>query len=428
MVEWTIIDPARINADFQRQYHQELSPVNVPSPHPSPVELADYAARRLPAADVLRLSDHLDECTACHRTLAQLRPSAERRSGAFLVEPAGSVPSFDELAGELDGTLTPAQHAELTAELTRSPAACEALADLAAFRDELASLPSKHHGVDDPPMAQPRTGEVNKLVVFSRRRWRTVGSWATALAALFVVLALGSWMFTRHRQGPAELLRDAHGQAAVLAGLPAGLRESVETAARTGQLPPTGSTLATRREILAGQSAGAQMTAVSPVGSIVRERRPSLRWTPREGATGYLVSYAETNGGPLMTSPLLRAGETQWVLPEALQRGAIYQWQVEALHGETVIDRAPKPPAGEARFQVLDAASNGELEKVEQDDADYPLVLGVAYWRAGLANAAAAQFHRLAREHAQSVVAQRLEHTAGTDVSSPTSARPEVVR
>ena len=229
------------------------------------------------------------------------------------------VPSFADLAGELDGTLTPARHGELAAELTRSPAAREALADLAAFRDELAGLPIKQHRAEDSPTNHPTADDVNKVIIPSRWRWRTAASWAAGVAALFVALAMGSWMFTRDGQRPADLLRDASGQAAELAGLPAGWRESVETAARTGQLPPQGPTPATRGEIMAGQIAGVQMTAVYPVGIVVREPRPALRWTPREGATGYAVSCSSTDGGPLMTSPLLPAGQTQWVPPEALQ-------------------------------------------------------------------------------------------------------------
>ena len=95
---------------------------------------------------------------------------------------------------------------------------------------------------------------------------------------------------------------------------------------------------------------------------------------------------------------------------------------------EQVIDRAPKPPAGEARFQILDAATNDALEKVEKDVHGYPLVLGVAYWRAGLTAAAADQFHRLARAHTQSAVAQRLERAAAPDVSFPPPANPGTAR
>lgn len=399
--------------------------MNAPSPHPTPDELTRYAARRLPAAEVLRLSDHLAQCTDCRSELAQLRPSTHRQSGAFLSEPAGVVPDFDDLAGELDGTLTPSQHEELAAELARSPAARDALADLAAFRNELAALPVTQHRPQPSPADQSATGHADQRVIPLRWRWQPAAAWATGLAALFMAMAVGSWMFTRHGERSLDLLRNGSGQAAELARLPAALRESVEQAARTGQLPPTGPAPATHREILAGTVAGVQFSAVSPVGIVVRERRPILRWTPRQEATGYQVSYADTDGGPLLTSPLLPAGQTQWVPSEVLQRGTTYQWQVEALRGETVIDRAPKPPAGEAQFRVLDTVSDDELERAEKYDSDYPLVLGVAYRRAGLAAAAAEQFHRLARTHGQSVVAQRLERAATTDVPAFLPANPE---
>ena len=395
--------------------------MSVPFPHPSPRELTDHAARRLPATDVLRISDHLAACGDCQDAFARLRRSAEREPGCFITEPADGTPDFDILADELDGTLGAERHEELAAELARSPAAREALADLAAFRAELASLPSKHHGPDSLPVVRSKHGGVNKVVAAPLWRWQTAASWSTGLAALFVALVVGRWVFIRHSQGPEDLLRGAGGQAAELAGLPAELRVSIDTAARTGELPPMRSPLATRRESLAGHVAAVELTAASPVGTVIRERRPALQWTSLEQATGYLVSYSTADGGPLVTSPVLPATQTQWVPPEALQRGATYQWQVEALRGEAVIDRAPKPPAGEARFQVLDSAGNDELEKIEKADGAYPLVLGVAYWRAGLAAAAADQFHRLSREHAQSDIARRLERAA-IAVAAPPAA------
>ena len=381
--------------------------------HPSADELAGYAARRSSAADVLRVSDHLAGCAACRADLARLRhPTPERRPGDFLDEPIHEIPDFDILAGEVDGTLPPPQREELAAELARSPAAREALADLAAFRDELAGLPPRHHHADNAPAARPGAAAAGNVVTPASWRWRKAAVRAAGLAALFVAFAIGAWMFTRPGQDPAGLLHDAGGRTAELGGLPPGLRAAVETAARTGQLPPMAPKPATGREVLAGQAARSQMTVISPVGLIVREPQPSLRWTPRQEATGYVVSISAVDDGSLVTSPLLPAAQTQWMPPVALPRDKTYQWQVEALRGETVIDRAPKPPAGEARFQVLDAGSNEELKALETHDAGFPLILGVAYWRAGLAAAADDQFRRLTHAHAESAVARRLEQRA----------------
>ena len=383
------------------------------TPHLSAPELAGHAAHRLAAADILRVSDHLAACVACREAFAHARQSPPARPGEFLDGPESGAPTFEELEGEIAGTLSPAQHESLAIKLAESPAAREALADLAAFRAQLDRLPVKHHDPSAPGRIETAPVENGKIISPPAWRWRGPLGQAAALAALFLGIAVAWWMLSPSGQESADLLREARGRTADLAGLPAALRESVEAALRTGSLPLSPALpLVTGREKLAGTVAEAVMATEFPVGIVVRETRPTLRWTPLADAASYRVSIVATAGGAVLSSPLLPAAQTRWTPPEALVRGETYNWQVAALRDGRTIDRAPKPPAGEARFRVLDAARDAELSRVEGQAAGNPLILGVAYWRAGMTDAAGEQFHRLAQAHARSAVAQRLERAA----------------
>ena len=186
----------------------------------SPRELASHAGRRLAATDILRVSDHLAGCAACCETFNWARMP----TGEFPAGPESEVPTFAELDGAMNGTLTPVEREGLAA----SPTARDALADLTAFRDELASLPVKFYGPVQPP------GKVAPLL----RQWRGTPAWAAGLAAVFVVLVVWWGTFTHTSRNGAALLPDDRGRPVSLAGPPTGLRVSIEDALCSGQLPP----------------------------------------------------------------------------------------------------------------------------------------------------------------------------------------------
>lgn len=367
-------------------------PVSAPESHPADAVLADYLARRLPPSEVLAVSDHLAGCAHCRKTLACLRPAEAVGAADFLPDPgaADGVPDYEEMAALLDGMLSAEQVDEVHARLAASPGTAAEFADLRAFRDETATRPAVVHG--------PVT---SKVVAFP--------GWVRfALAAAVVVLLnVAWWHFTaKPGGGTASLLAGVD-----LAALPADLRRSVEQAARTGTvdsaaLPPG---LRTPAGTLAGDaSAPGGLKQVSPVGVRVRETRPRLRWQGRADATGYVVYLRETNDAEGLIRQELPANRADWPPPGPLTRGAVYEWQVEARRGDEVIERAPRPPAPEAFFQVLDAAQAMALDYAERAAHGNALVLGTAYARAGLRDEAAAQFRELAHTHPKSGVAERL--------------------
>ena len=233
---------------------------------------------------------------------ARLRPRPPGLPGQFLAGLEDETPTFDEL----DGRLNAAQHEGLAPKIAGSPRAAELLADLAEFRAELASLPVKFHGPSRPVGAAPTGSVEDKLVSPPVWRWRGATSWAAALAALFVALAIVWGLSTRSIQNDTALLRNARGQTLNLTGLPIDLQESVKAALHTGRLPPPpGSELGTARGVLAGATTKSAMTTAFPVGVVVREARPTFRWTARPEATGYKVSVVPADGGAVQSSPLL---------------------------------------------------------------------------------------------------------------------------
>ena len=237
--------------------------------------------------------------------------------------------------------------------------------------------------------------------------------WAKfALSALATaLLSAGWWHLAMKPDTGGSLLAGVN-----LAALPAELRREVEDTARTGRLdlPPPPEGLRPAAGSLPGASpAPGKLAQVSPVGAVVREVRPRLRWNGCADATGYVVSLGTMGSGTPLFRQELPAGRVDWPPPGPLTRGTVYEWQVEARRGGEVIDRAPRPPASGARFEVLGETGAAALDAAERQAGGNALLLGMAYERAGLREAAAGQFRELAREHPHSAVAARLAASAG---------------
>lgn len=362
--------------------------------------------------EVLAISDHLSGCPACRAALAKAAGTAERRvPGAGLpgISPE-EPPDYEEMAALLDGTLSEAQSAEVRARLAASPEAAAEFADLQRFREESAVLPSGRHGPAKRETVAAEAPTVGgKILRFPRQRGRMVA----ALAAAAAVLLSAGWWVAAPKSPPVQPPLWAN---ADLAGLPDDLRRSVEQAAKTGVIepPPRLSELRPDPGTLAGSApAESGFRQIDPVGTAIREERPALRWTARDGATSYVVYVVDAAGQLPMVREEVPGDRTAWTPAAPLARGTVYEWQVEARRGAEIIDRAPRPPAPEARFQVLDATQTAELARLEERYRTNPLVLGTAYARAGLEEAASEEFERLARAYPRSAIAQRLKETHG---------------
>jgi hypothetical protein len=143
---------------------------------------------------------------------------------------------------------------------------------------------------------------------------------------------------------------------------------------------------------------------LTPKGKIIESDRPTLSWHELAGATSYSVAVYDANSKLVAKSPELSA--TNWTLPEPLERGQIYIWEVTAIkEGIPVI--APSPPAPQAKFKILEQRRYQELLKIKRH-SDSHLLQGTMYAQFGLLDEAEREFNALLRENPNSRLAKKL--------------------
>lgn len=160
-----------------------------------------------------------------------------------------------------------------------------------------------------------------------------------------------------------------------------------------------------RDVLMGGASDGASFSLLSPVSRIVRDVRPTLRWTPLEGVESYVVTVRDSHGVTVaMSGPL---SSVEWSVPQPLRRGVAYSWKVLAVkNGEEIV--SPPPTAADARFKVLEETRAEELNSAERLRPRSRLLLGALYARAGLLDEAEREFQQLVEENPRSRVAREL--------------------
>jgi hypothetical protein len=154
-----------------------------------------------------------------------------------------------------------------------------------------------------------------------------------------------------------------------------------------------------------GEARRAEFSVIEPVGAVTLSDRPIFRWSQLNGATGYLVEVYDERFGLAAASPQIT--DHSWTAAQPLKRGGIYYWQVKAVKDGREL-KAPRPPAPQAKFRVLDAARANELAHARRVYAPWRLVLGVLYARAGLAHEAEREFRALQEANPNSELAHRL--------------------
>jgi hypothetical protein len=196
--------------------------------------------------------------------------------------------------------------------------------------------------------------------------------------------------------GNRKITISAQGGVTGLDGLPDSVRGTVESALTAKRIDvPAGTAGLGKRDILLGTpTPGGGVELLEPIGVVVEGQSVVFRWKPVAGAQ-YRVSVYTSDFQPAAVSGWLR--ETEWRSP-ALPRGARYSWQLTVRSAGREFT-APLPPEPEARFQILDAASEDDLARARGTSEGSHIVMGVAYARAGLVTEAARELRMAADQN-----------------------------
>ena len=385
--------------------------------HLNQEQIAAYRVRSLSAAEVLRISDHLAECVTCR---ARMAGEAEAAAGVEAIRAVLSSEiraithlTYDQIAAYVDGQMV-ADEARSVEGHARECAACAAdLRDIEGLKAQIDAEPAG-------------TRRPHWLTDFWRglHGWRAAWAFAAATACLILIVfslrtrtpipmaqveaplrsapgdaaAPSSPARVAIRDGNRQFAISADGKVAGLDGLPDRFRASVEKAltAQRVDVPRAVGDLAGKRSVLLGPGgAQASVELLEPVGTVVETQRPVFRWTAVTGAE-YQVGVYDSQFQQAAASDWIR--DPEWRPAGDLRRGVRYFWQltVRRSGNEFTVPEAPEP---EARFQVVDAASESDLVRLRATWRDSHLVMGVAYARAGLLNEARQELQKVADQN-----------------------------
>jgi hypothetical protein len=430
--------------------------------HLTQSQLEDYLRQRLSGAELLNLSDHLALCATCGKQVAQVSSDdtafmalqAElffsEAETLFSPEKYGHL-TVEEIANYVEGK----QGGEDPQTVKDHLAVCEecslAVEDLRDFRNAVAPNLDREYRPDSFPVSTERR-QRRLLSFLPGSWWRPRLAFGSALAVL--LLSVTGWLIWRAQRkpetpktevtvvapttqsttadGPSVTAMDSPGPASEaeaiaelndgagrvrldrdgnLSGvdnlLPAYQRK-IKQALRTQHIE--------RSVMLAGlnRPESALMTSdehaneffvSEPIGKVTLSDRPTFQWTRLEGATAYVIEIYDENFNLITASaPLTTA---TWTAAQPLRRGRIYSWQVKATKAGQEF-RAPRPPARQAKFRVLDGDRADELAKAQRAYASSHLTMGLLYADAGLLDQAEREFRALQRANPQSAVAKKL--------------------
>ena len=424
-----------------------------------------YRGRRLGVNELLTVSDHLGVCEACRRgvegagrgdaSFFALREEVfgEAAEGLSANEARAHL-TAEETAAYVDGALA----GEVLQTAADHLSSCEQCAlsveDLRAFRDEVAPSLEREYRPSSSVTHVSSTSEGRRRRSFaSLLEPFRVPAFGAALAAL--VLALFGWLVWRAtREGkprqevvvvpspasqpapvviaptPSEpaptptqqepaavaqlddgggrLVLNRGGELSGAEGLPVAYRSMLKQAlgGRRIERSPLLNGLARPGSSLMGSgSEGGAFDVLDPVGGVLLTDRPTFRWSALDGAEGYVVEVYDEGFNLVASSPRLEA--RTWAAPRPLPRGKVYSWQVKAVKdgNET---KAPRPPAPQAKFRVLDRARVDEITRAKRSYPSAHLTLGLLYADAGLLKEAEQELRLLQKANPDSELARGL--------------------
>lgn len=218
----------------------------------------------------------------------------------------------------------------------------------------------------------------------------------------------GTSLVATLKDGEGEIALDTAGNLTGLEMLPPVYQQMVKTAlvSERIQTPDISAGMIDRVGTLrSGASEGVAFALIRPVGTNILTERPTLHWNAIKGANQYLVVVYDENFNRITGSQPLTT--TSWTVPDTLQRGTTYIWQVSAMvDGREV--KSPVPPAPEAKFKVLEQSKANSLAQLKKNSANSHLAIGLIYTREGLLDEAEKEFETLMQDNPKSAVARKL--------------------
>jgi anti-sigma factor RsiW len=430
--------------------------------HLTQKQVKDYCQQRLSVAELLSVSDHLDECEACRRRVesalscdvallalrAEIFSEASENSSA---QAAHAHLTAEQTAEYVDKRLSGEEFQTVTDHLSRCEQCVLAVEDLDAFRHQVA--PSLEHEYR-PATSRPRTeGWWRRTFASLPAVFNASPAPAFGAVMALLLLALSGWLIwnmMRDREpgrGPAQeivvsatpasqstpepqpspidepspaplvaQLNDGGGQLALnqegeLSGagdLPPAYRKMLKEALTAPRIERSSQLKGLTRppsSLKSTDKQGSEFFVIEPVGKVLMTDRPTFRWSPVAGATGYMVEVYDGQFNLVASSPQLTTNS--WAGPKSLSRGQVYSWQVKAIKDGQELT-SPRPPEPQAKFRILDGAKANELMKARRAYPSSHLTLGLLYAEAGLLEEAERELRLLQKANPGSEVARRL--------------------
>jgi anti-sigma factor RsiW len=430
------------------------------SDHLSEQHIRLYRSRQLPAEELSAIDDHLAGCPSCCERLMDARTQetgAESMKALFGARPAHL--SYEQLEGYVDGTLGEPERRAAEEHLGACRRCRDDLEGLRAFHLTLSGEPeAQSEGTTTPAPARrseprrytlwsaplqlagaasallfvwlaavrPLQQEVARLQMDGARLRQEQATQVAAASGLraerdqarqdasrarqenrnladaraqeqarSAALERRSADLTRRNAALEQRLRLARTAPALSVPLRQSEQRALAMALDTGHMPLRFD--AALRESGQRISRGSDFGPVSPVGAAVLSDRPTLRWNPLRGATGYEVIVKNLRAEVVARTPD-RIPETEWTVAPPLARGRVYSWEVAAYNARGARvepEGRPKP-----RFRVLgkDAARRY---------LDAQLKLAVLYAQDGLYDEAEAALREVLEAGPDSARAQK---------------------
>ena len=401
--------------------------------HLSQKQIEDYSRNRLPAAELLAASDHLDACEACRaRVEAGVNDDAAffaLRDEAFADNGNASAHLTSEQTAEyVDKNLSGDELQYVTDHVSSCEQCAFAVDDLRAFRNQIApSLDREYGPLNVTPVVRESSWRQRFASLFRVSPMPAFGAAALAVVLLSFIAWI-VWRAPREEKqevvaAPSPSLQPSPSAvpsveaqpepAPVVAQLndgpvPPSYQELVQRALTTQRIERSSQLQGLTRppsSLMGTNEPGREFSVLAPAGIVVMSDRPAFRWSRFEGANGYVVEVYDSEFKLVMASPELTT--VSWTAGQPLPRGQVYSWQVKAVKdGQEVT--VPRPPAPQAKFRVVDQGSFTEISRAKRAYGSSHLTLALLYAKAGLVNEAEQELRLLQKANPQSEIVRKL--------------------